>query len=781
MGASIERAVFEYRPALLLLLALITALLAWQAAGLGVDAGFEKRLPRDHPYMSTLREYSQEFGGADRLLIAVRARNGDIFTPHVFRTLEQVTDAVFFLPGIDRSSVRSLFTPNVRFVEIVEGGFAGGNVVPADFQPTPESLERVRQNILKADLTGRLVADDFSAALISAELIERDPATGQRLDHLALAEQLERSLRAPFVDERIDIHIIGFAKAMGDIAAAAQGVLLLFAITLATTALVIWWFVRSARLTALPLACALLAVLWMLGALATAGLGLDPLSLLLPFLIFAIATSHGMQMIGAYETEVGAGSRPPEAARLAFRRLLLPGAIALASDMLGFLAIILIGVPMLDELAIAATLGVAAAIVTNLLLLPVLLSYLGPARPPPTRRGSRLDQALASLARPTGAMLVLAAGLVLLAGAGLAARDLQIGDLEPGIAELRPGARYNQDSAYIADRFAIGVDVLQVIVETEPDACVDHDVMQEIDRLAWHMANVPGVRSTLSLPQVAKAINAGWNEGSPKWRVLPRDPTLLAQAVAPVETGSGLLNADCSAMPVLIFTADHRAPTIARVIDAVRSYQPSEGAPPLAFRLATGNLAVLAATNEVVAAAQLPIVLYLYAAIILLCALTFRSLHAVLCIVLPLGLVSLLVYALMALAGIGLKLSTLPVAALAVGIGVDYGIYVYARLAAFLAQDLPIEGAWLATLRASGRPVLLTGLTLTFGVLPWLLSGLQLQADMGLLLAFAFLANLLGALLLLPALATVVPRFVTSARAPYHHLRRSTQPGQSDD
>ncbi len=145
-----------------------------------------------------------------------------------------------------------------------------------------------------------------------------------------------------------------------------------------------------------------------------------------------------------------------------------------------------------------------------------------------------------------------------------------------------------------------------------------------------------------------------------------------------------------------------------------------------------------------------------------------------LCIVLPLGLVSLLVYALMALLGIGLKLSTLPVAALAVGIGVDYGLYVYARLAAFRAQGLSVERAWLATLRVSGRPVLLTGLTLTAGVLPWLLSGLQLQADMGLLLAFAFLANLLGALLLLPALATLLPRFVTSAGTPYHRLRRST-------
>ena len=267
-------------------------------------------------------------------------------------------------------------------------------------------------------------------------------------------------------------------------------------------------------------------------------------------------------------------------------------------------------------------------------------------------------------------------------------RDLQIGDLDPGIAELRPDSRYNQDSAYIARHFAIGVDVLQVIVETAPDGCIDHDVMTEIDRFQWHMANLPGVRSTLSLPQVAKTIHAGWNEGSLKWRVLPRNESSLAQAIAPIETSSGLLNADCSAMPVLIFAQDHKADTIDRIVDAVESYAAANGSARLTFRLATGNLAVMAATNDVVEAAQLPILLSIYAAIIGLCLLTFRSLRAALCIVLPLALVSVLVYGLMAALGIGLRLSTLPVAALAVGIGVDYGIYVYSRL-----DRLPGSGA----------------------------------------------------------------------------------------
>jgi hypothetical protein len=761
MGATIAEAFFGCRALILALFAVATVSLAYQATHLRIDAGFEKRLPHAHPYMSTFLQYREAFGGADRLLIAVRARDGDIFTPYFFDTLKQVTDAVFFLPGIDRSSVRSLFTPNVRFVEIVEGGFAGGNVIPAEFQPTDADLERVRENILKAGLVGDLVANDFSAALIRTELLEDDPRATGRLDYLEVAGRLEQSIRTAFADDEIDIHILGFAKAMGDIADGATGVIAFFGATFLITAILAYAFLGSIALTVLILVCPIVAIVWTLGLLPSVGLGLDPMSILLPFLIFAIGVSHGIQMIAAYDAEVALGADGPAAARLALHKLLLPGGTALLSDMLGFLTIALIEVRILQELAIAAAIGVMGVILTNLLLLPMLLSLLGRGERfavPSVARVHWLHRLLAGTTRPRGAAITLLSGLLLLAWGLGQCQGLRIGDLTPGIAELRPESRYNRDSAYIASHFATGVDVLQVMAETVPNGCVDHDVMAEIDRFQWHMANVPGVRSTLSLPQLAKTIHAGWNEGSLKWRVLPRNESSLAQAIAPIETSSGLLNADCSVMPVLIFTQDHQADTIDRVVAAAERYAATNRSERLTFRLASGNLAVIAATNVVVEAAQIPILLYVYAAIIGLCLLTFRSVRAVLCIVLPLGLVSVLVYALMATLGIGLRLSTLPVAALAVGIGVDYGIYIYARLERFLDQGLELAQAYRETLRVTGKAVLLTGLTLSLGVGSWAFSALQFQADMGILLAFAFLANMLGALLLLPALALLTDR-----------------------
>lgn len=753
-------ALFRHRGLILAGFVIATLGFAAATARLRIDAGFDKLLPLQHPYMQTFVEHREAFGGANRVLVAVMAKDGDIFTPDYFDTLRRATDAVFFLPGVDRSRVRSLFTPNVRYTEVVEDGIAGDNVVPADFQPTPEGLAQVRQNILKAGIVGRLVANDFRGALISAELLEIDPATGKKLDYLAVARQLDETIRQPFTTERTSVHILGFAQMVGDIAAGAKRVVLFFAITFLVTGALVYLFTRTHRMSALLLLCALSAVIWQLGLLTLFGFGIDPMGILVPFLVFAIAVSHGVQMITAARAEIFAGASSLDAARNSLSRLLVPGGVALLTDIIGFITILQIKIRIIQELAIAASLGVAAIILTNLLLLPVLISFV----PSPTDYRQRLERRVMTMDRfwlkvarlakpwPALAVIVLAAGLT---GYGAwQGRAVRIGDLHRGVPELRPDSRYNLDVAEVTRHFSIGVDLLTVIAETAPDGCTDYAIMDRIDRFAWRLQNTPGVQSVITLPQVAKLLNAGWNEGNLKWQVLPRDRQMLVEAVQYIPTSSGLLNDDCSVMPVMIFTDDHKAETIDRVLAASERFQAEEGGEPVRFRLASGNVGVMAATNQEVAAAQFPILLYLFAAIIALCLLTFRSLRAVLSIVLPLGAVSLLGYALMAKLDIGLKVSTLPVVALGVGIGVDYGIYIYSRFQSFLDDGLTIFHAYHETLRTTGSGVLFTGITLAFGTATWIFSPLQFQADMGLLLTFLFLVNMLGALVVLPALAS---------------------------
>ncbi|MBY6204045.1 MMPL family transporter [Halomonas denitrificans] len=815
--------IFALRPLILLLFIVGTAVMAYSMLQLRVDAGFKKQLPLDHEYMQTFLDYEREFGGANRIMVALMARDGEMFTPEFFEAFEQVSNRVMLLPGVERASVRSIFTPNVRFVEVVEDGFAGGNVIPADFAPSPEMFERVRSNIIKSGEVGRLVAEDFSGAMVQANLVEGDvqvpdydpdnpctdpdrfpqPTDGS-LNYQQVACYLD-SIQEEFETENHSVHIIGFAKIVGDIADGARGVVTYFGVAFAITALLLLLYSKSIWLTVLPLVCSTTAVIWQLGSLSLLGFGIDPMNILTPFLVFAIGVSHGVQMISGWTAEKYFGGRSPaglhqdgialesieiassiDAAKATFARLLAPGAIALLSDTIGFLTILLINIRIIQELAITASIGVAIIIFTNLVLLPLLLSYVRMRNGEAFRerqfakaaRTSVVWRFVASFTRPGVAAVTLVLGIVLFAGALYKSQDMQIGDSEAGVPELRQDARYNQDARLISERFSLGTDLISVIAETVPQACTENpEIMDAIDDFSWQMRQVEGVQQVISLPMVAKVINAGWNEGNLRWRVLPRNVFIMRQNLQNIETSSGLLNRDCSAMPVMIFTEDHKAETISRVVDRVKElrgqlmnesleFQDPEGVPAdaepgatadcsgdLCFRLATGNVGVMAATNEEVRAAQTPMLLYVYGAIILLCLITFRSVRGTLCIVLPLVLVSYLAYSLMAFMGIGLKVNTLPVVALGVGIGVDYGIYIYSRLAGHLKEGMPLGEAYMHTLRLTGKAVFFTAITLAVGVGTWLFSELKFQADMGVLLAFMFIFNMIGAMLLLPALA----------------------------
>ncbi len=772
-AAACESILFSSKKIILFLLLVMTVVMAYFASQLKVDAGFEKQLPLDHEYMQTFMEH-EKFRGANRILVSLIDESGDMFNQQFFNKLEQVTDAVVFIPGVNRASVKSIFTPNVRFVEVVEDGFAGGNVIPANFSPSAKMFETVRGNIVKAGVLGRLVAEDFNGAMVWADLQERNPQTGEKVDYQNIARQLE-AIRTNFEGDGQTVHIIGFAKIVGDIAEGAKSVLYFFALAIFITAVLLYWYSKNWKLTLYPILCSLVAVIWQMGLLKLMGMGIDPMNILTPFLVFAIGVSHGVQMISGWTDQMvhqAAGNRNPNtAARAAFCALLAPGAIALLSDTIGFATIYFINIEIIQELAITATVGVALIIITNLVLLPLLLSgvkmqnYDGfCAKFPVQKKVSGIWKGIAGFAKNPMATVAVLVTLGLFAFGYIKSQDMQIGDSQAGVPELRPEARYNQDAIKISNEFSLGVDMINVIAETSPNACTEsYAAMKNIDRFAWHMSNVEGVQKVITLPQFAKQITAGWNEGNIKWQELSRNNYVMRQSLSGIETDTGLLNQDCSVMPITVFTEDHKATTINKVIAAVKAYQKDtpfevdesgqllEG--EVKFRLATGNAGVMAATNDVVKGAQMPMLIMVYGAIIVLCLITFRSITGTIAIVLPLALVSLLAYALMAYLGIGLKVNTLPVVALGVGIGVDYGIYIFSRLQSLLKSGFSLYSAYQETLKLTGKAVLFTALTLGIGVGTWMFSDLQFQADMGVLLAFMFILNMVGALLLLPALA----------------------------
>jgi len=756
--------IFNNRKMWLIVFAILTVGFAISASQLKVDAGFNKMVPLKHPYMKVYKEYETVFGGANRVAVALVQKQGDIYNKEFMAKLKDMTNDILVLEGVDKPSVRSLFTPNTRFIEVVEEGFAGGNVIPATFQGTPEDLLIVRGNVQKSNEIGRTVATDFTGALVIAGLFESIPKDGgrvEKLNYFEFSEKLDK-LREKYEGPNHTVHIIGFAKAVGDISNGAQGVIMFFLLAFVITAVLMLWFVKDLKLTLVSLVVAMMPVLWLLGTLPIIGFGIDPLSILVPFLIFSIGVSHAVQMTKSWEREVIGGADSLIAAQHSFATIFVPGTLALVTNVLGFAVIMLIPIDIVRELGITASLGVAWMIITNKMLLPIMLSYLSLSKEALGKEATqeqRVDKvwrlASACVEKKRAAVIVGISAVVL--GLGLwKAQDLKVGDYGSGVPELRADSRYNMDNDKIVSKFAVGVNTLGVVAQTKgvQGACTNYDIMSTIEKFDWYMQNVEGTQSVMSLPGLARNINAGFNEGNLKWRQLPREQTMMAQSVTPIDTATGLLNPDCSAMQILVNTTDQQGDTLKRLVSEIKNMSAVSNSDKLEFKLATGNMGVTAATNEALNSARYEMHAAIFGALLLMCWATFRSLRATLCILIPLAIVSVLCEALMPMLGIGLKVSTLPVIALGVGVGVDYGIYLFDRLEVHLEEGMELSAAFFEALKERGAAMIFTAVTMTLGVGTWAMSALKFQADMGLLLAFMFFLNMLGAIFLLPALAT---------------------------
>ena len=751
--------VFRLRLPLILAFTLATAFFAWQMSMLRPDASFEKMIPVSHPYIINFLDSRDDLKGlGNAVRIIVQTREGDIFTAEYQDLLRRITDEVFYVNGVDRSALESLWTPNVRWQEVTEEGFVGGAVIPDDYDGSPRTLARLRENTLKSGQIGRLVGNDFRSATIVAPLVETDPTTGERLDYTQFARDLETLVRDKYQSDTIRIRITGFAKLIGDLIDGAVLVGGFFLVAFAITAVLLYIYSRCPWLTGASLLCSTVAVIWQMGLLRVMGMGLDPYSMLVPFLVFAVGISHSVQIVNRFAHLVFHRVSRIEAAQLTFVRLSKPGFVALLSDGVGFLTLRVIDIPVIRELAVVASTGIAVLILTNLVLLPLVLSFTGISDQCLTYRAAKDHSAyrhwrILSATTERGPALTIIAVCVGLFAVGLwYGQRQQIGDLDPGAPELRADSRYNRDIAYLTENYSTSTDVFVVMARTQAQQCGSYDFIAGVDRFQTEMLAVPGVQSALSLVDVSKLVIQGMNEGNPRWHDISRNQFILNNSLS--RAPSSLRNTDCSMAPVILFLEDHKAATLQAVVAEAESLAERYGTDQLRFDLAAGNAGVEASTNIVIAQAQVQMLLWVYGVVILLCLINFRSLRITACIIVPLALTSVLAQALMAFLGIGVKVATLPVIALGVGIGVDYGIYIYTALQDYLRRGEPLlRSAYFEALKTSGTAVAFTGLTLAIGVGTWIFSPIKFQADMGLMLTFMFFWNMLGALLFLPALA----------------------------
>jgi predicted RND superfamily exporter protein len=586
---------------------------------------------------------------------------------------------------------------------------------------------------------------------------------------------LNERIRAKYEDTHYRIEIIGFAKQIGEIADGAQAVLTFCGIALLLVAAAVYWYCRSIRFTVLPIVCSLTSLVWQFGTLHLLGFGLDPLAILVPFLVFSIGVSHGVQQINYIVREIAHGKSTYDAARASFSGLLVPGTLALVTAFVSFITLILIPIPMVRELAVTAAIGVGYKIVTNLVMLPVAASYCHFDRAFAEKamlereRRARWLRKLARVSEPRNAVAVLFVTAAILALAAWQSRDRVVGTLQAGAPELRPESRYNRDAVDIAKNYDVGLDWLSVVLEapSSPENCDRVALGPFEEDLVWTLQNVPGVTGVRSFTSMMRTYSEGYNENHPKMSVVPIDPNYYAALAIEINRVRGFVNVDCSMTAVHAYLADHKANTINRVIDAVKEFRSANRLGGIKVRLASGNAGVLAAINEEVSRSELPMMLYVYAAIALLVLIAYRDLRAVVACCLPLTVATFVGYWFMKELEIGLTVATLPVMVLAVGIGVDYAFYIYNRLQSHLAQGEPIVNALEHSILEVGMATIFTAITLAIGVVTWSFSALKFQADMGKLLAFMFIINLVMAMTALPALAVVLERLFPR-RKPVH-------------
>ena len=777
----LENTLFSLKSVVLAVLGIFTIWMGYQAAQLRPDAGYLKQLPSDHPYVETFLDYREKLPGGNALMVAVESKDGNIWTPEFMQVLYDVTDDIFFLPGVFRGSVTSMWTPNTRVFQINEEGFLAYNLIPSSVTRNnidAEAVESIREDADRWGFKGTLFSNDSSAALIRFELQEIHPITREQLDYIDFAQRIESDIRDKYENEDINIRIIGFAKMIGDIADGAGGVVVFFIVSFLLTTAAVFVYCRSLMLTFLAVGSSLISVVWQFGILDLLGYGLDPLAILVPFLVYAIGVSHGIQQINLISAQIVAGADSETAARATFSRLLVPGSMALVTDLAGFLTLYLIPVPMIQEMAIVASIGVALKIISNLIMLPLAAAYFtapsGYAEKAARLREKRiaLMARVAQITQPRPAVITLVIIGALFVTAVYESRDRNIGDVHAGAAELREDARFNVDSRFIVENFNVNLDVFVVLVETPKNSCISWDLMKPVERFGYHLMNVDGVRSVVSLPEAAKTVYTVWMEGNPKFHELPRNRYTLVLTTNSFGPSSGLTDRDCNFLSVIVFTEDHKAETIKRLIGAADEWIAEHG-PKYSehkFRLASGNVGLIAATNDVIERSEFPILLWVFGVIIVLVLIAYRDWRAIICCCAPLVVATFMGYWLMSWLEIGLKVSTLPVLVLAVGIGVDYAFYIYTRLQFHLEAGKEVVEAFTLAMQETGMAVVFTGLTLSLGVASWVFSALKFQADMGLLLSFMFFANMIGAVTGLPALAAILhrrfPKYPSSTSRP---------------
>jgi predicted RND superfamily exporter protein len=759
------------RVAVVILVAALTAFLAAQAVRVEVKTVFNDLLPGNHPYIKVHEQFKKTFGSSNLVSIMLEVSDGDIFTPNTLTKIEKVTKDLQLVEGVNQFQIISLASKKMREVRASTDGI---DIKPLMWPKAPDTAEgaaKLKDAVLRNPLVyPTYVSADLKAALVTVDFYENEIRYDVIFDQIGkIAKSVE--------GDGVKVRLVGEPILYGWVSYYLPETGRIFFITIAALILLLFITARTWRGTLLPLVAGLVSAIWALGSARLLGFHLDPLVIVVAFLITARAISHSVQLVIHFDDELADGApNSVAAAKAAMQALFKPGILGVVADAGCMIVVILTPIPLLQKVSIIGTIWVSTIAVSACVLTPVLLSWI--KNPRTHAHPLNIQPAMEWILRrcvwvavtPVRFVVVATASVVFVISA-IYAFNLKVGDANPGSPILWSTSTYNVDAAVINQKFAGSDRMFVVFSGDKTDAIKEPAALETMAEFQGFMESQPEVGATLSIADVVPVMKRILREGNPRYEEIGATQGDNGETLYMFTSGTDPGDIDRFVEPqyrdasVTIFFRDHQGETIRTAISRVNEFTQSHTDSPVKLQLAGGLIGVLAAVNEIILTKQIESIALALLVLVVCCAVAYRSLSAGMFFMLPVLLSNTLTFSFMAWNGIGMNINTLPIAALGIGLGVDYAFYVVDEIREELRRGEVLERAIELSLMSAGRGVLITAVTLITSVVIWNFSSIRFQAEMGVLMALWLFISAASSLLLMPALVVLIkPRFVFDAK-----------------
>ncbi|MCC7121833.1 MAG: MMPL family transporter [Gammaproteobacteria bacterium] len=767
---------FDHRKVVLTLVLLITGWFAWHIPAVKMLSDFADLLPQDHPYIRLHNSIRDTFGGANIVILAVEVDDGTIFTNDTLARIQRITESVDQITNINHNLVTSLTHRNTRKIFLT----ADGTIKSASYYDphrgdyTDEELQTLQRDVAASTRAyGMLVSPDMKAALIKGTLNEG------ALDYGKIFSEIQ-AIREREAAAGIRIHATGHPVLVGWVESYSTQILQIFLYTIVIVIAILIVYTRRLYGILLPLFGMALTSIWGVGFMGAFGYNLDPLMLVVPFLISARAMSHGIQKVERYFLELARTGNRERAARNTFNALFRPGALAIVADAAALFLIGLGSVPINDKMAIYASFWALCMLITVLVTLPMMLAVMPQPATVAVQHTTvrRIFPKLALIVgTPRRSRATLVVCLIVACVATYLSSWVVVGEPEPGSPLLYPNHDYNTSSTAINQRFP-GSEELFIIARTDAKGGLKRpEVIKALEDFQEHMLLDQTLGGAKGLNNLITQVNRMTHNDDPRWSVVPSRESeagglmYLYMMSAPIP--GALLefsDTDEQRANMVFYYKDHTGETIRRAIHMAKTWIDDVGShiDGLHIDLAGGPVGVTAAVDEEAYQTNLVVVPAVLSLIFGFTLWFYRSMHAGCMMLISMTFATTLTYASMALLGMGLNVNTVPMIAVGIGLGVDYAIYMMDRIKEEMHVAHDVQDAVRRAVSTTGVAIAITATTLVGGIIMWVfISDLRFQADAARLLIIMLALNACAAMFLVPAWVDVFkPRFIMQSVNP---------------